>query len=214
MTVAVSPPSSRTTDPADAERPRVRRAIIPAAARIIDLGRSLTAEQFAWFPSSEGKQELVDGRIIAMPPVGPGHGKKQLRFGRKLGDWNDEHKLGEVMVETGYVFDRNSDLTRGPDISFIRTERIPPDHDDEDFYEVVPDCVVEVRSKNDRLHEVRSKAEEYVGFGVPLVVVVDPKRRRIEVHRPGAKPVILNEGDTLDGGDVLPGFRVAVADLI
>ncbi len=214
MTLAPSetPPSAEPLE--EPVRRHVLRAPIPMAARVIDFGRPLTAEEFMRIPEAEGKQELVDGRVIEMPPVGMGHGKKQLGIGRRLGDWNDQHKLGEVMVETGYILDRKPDVTRGPDVSFIRTEKIPESQDEDDFIEAVPDFVVEVRSKNDQPHELTGKAEEYLAFGVPLVVVVDRKRAIVEVHRPNMDVVTLNSGDTFDGGDVLPGLSMPVAEML
>ena len=212
MTVAARPPIVPTRGDA---RPRVRRAILPRAARVIDLGWLLTAEQFGRFPAGDAaKRELVDGRIVEMPPVGIGHSERQLGFGSLLRAWNDREQLGRVGVEIGFILDRDPDVVRGPDVAFIRHGKIPADHDDDDFVEAAPDFVVEVKSKNDAWPELRSKAAEYLAFGVAMVALLDRKSRTLEVHRPDAEPLVLGEGDAFDGGDVLPGFSARVADLV
>ena len=199
---------------ASVRRPRVRRAIIPAAARVIDLGRPLTAEAFHRLPRTVERQELIDGRVVETGGITCGHGRCRSEWIGRLAEWNDARRLGVILPGVGFILDRDPDLVRGPDVAFIRHERVPAAQDEDAYVEGVPDAVIEVRNIRVTMPELRSKAEEYVGFGVAMVVLVDPKRRRIEVHRPGRKPVILNESDTFDGGNVLPGFRVAVAELI
>jgi hypothetical protein len=45
-----------------------------------------------------------------------------------------------------------------------------------------------------------------------MVVMVNPRDRTVSVHTP--KSVItLTESDTLDGGDVVPGWRLPVAEI-
>ena len=220
MTATLTAPPAA---PAPAEPPaavplatKVRRAPIPAAAVVYNMGHLLTAEELMRVPESVGKQELVDGRVIEMPPVGWGHGKRQGKAFRRLDEWNDAHGLGSVMVEVGFILDRAPDLVRGPDVAFIRTENIPADQDEDDFIEAVPDLAVEVKSKNDTMPELRAKAEEYLAFGVPLVWLVDRRRRVVEVYRLDYPPLTLGENDDLDdaGTGVLPGFACRVADVL
>jgi Uma2 family endonuclease len=47
-----------------------------------------------------------------------------------------------------------------------------------------------------------------------LVWLVDPRARAVRIYAAGAEPRVLGEGDVLDGGDVLPGFRVVVAEIL
>ena len=53
----------------------------------------------------------------------------------------------------------------------------------------------------------------YSAAGVPLVWWVEPRRRVVSVSAPGREPCALREGDVLDGGDVVPGFRLPAADI-
>ena len=76
-----------------------------------------------------------------------------------------------------------------------------------------PDLAVEVFSPNDSPREVFDKARMWISFGVPLVWTVDPEICTIEVHRPNQPLFKLSDDDTLDGGQVLPGFSCPVRDL-
>ena len=58
------------------------------------------------------------------------------------------------------------------------------------------------------------KLGEYFKAGVLLVWIVDPRARTVAVYTKAAQePLILGEADTLDGGDVLPGFQLVLQDL-
>jgi Uma2 family endonuclease len=81
------------------------------------------------------------------------------------------------------------------------------------FVPVAPDLAVEVLSPSDRMAEAPSKVTMYLQAGVQLVWLLDPETRTISIFRPDAAPRTLYENDTLDGGDVLPGFSVSVAEL-
>ncbi len=60
---------------------------------------------------------------------------------------------------------------------------------------------------------VAAKAAEYLQAGTPLVWVVDPEARQVLVHRPGQPTLTLSADDTLEGGDVLPGFTLPLTQL-
>ena len=76
-----------------------------------------------------------------------------------------------------------------------------------------PDLAVEVVRTHDARREGARKVALYVAAGVPMTIVVEPKARAITVHRPGAALERLPEADTWDGGDVLPGLRLAVGHI-
>ena len=70
----------------------------------------------------------------------------------------------------------------------------------------------EVISPSDRLTEVAEKVREWLNAGARMVIVVNPRDRTVQVHTPDTV-VTLTESDTLDGGDVVPGWRLPVADI-
>ena len=79
------------------------------------------------------------------------------------------------------------------------------------YAEVVPDLVVEIVSPSDSRREVSDKAQMWLSYGVALVWVVQPESRTVDVYDADRAVVTLDQHDTLDGLDVLPGFTCAVS---
>ena len=77
----------------------------------------------------------------------------------------------------------------------------------------MPDLAVEVLSPNDRAGEVSDKVEDWLGSGVKLVWVLDPADRKVRVYQSTAEVQELAEHETLEGGEVLPGFSCEIRDL-
>jgi Uma2 family endonuclease len=80
------------------------------------------------------------------------------------------------------------------------------------FIKVPPDLAVEVLSPNDLAYEVDRKVAEYFSAGVRLIWIVNPETRSVTIYRPDGTASKLNDRDTLEGEDVLPGFRCPVRD--
>jgi Uma2 family endonuclease len=98
-----------------------------------------------------------------------------------------------------------------PDVAFIRKQkRITKDG----YNPAPPDLAVEVDypSSVTSLNQLRVKTSNYLAEGI-LVWLVFPEKRIIEVHQAGQPVRVLTEKDTLTGGDVLPGFQLAVRDI-
>jgi Uma2 family endonuclease len=72
--------------------------------------------------------------------------------------------------------------------------------------------VVEVRSPSNTRQEIERKLAVYLAAGVPLVWIADTHRETITAHTPAGGMRIYEVGEDLDGGDVLPGFRVPVVE--
>ena len=156
--------------------------------------------------------ELIRGVLYEMSPGAAKHGRSAGNLFGELYAFVKPRRLGTMFAaETGFWLERDPDTVRAPDVSFTSAERLPLDADEDSYSEVVPDLVAEVRSPSDSRREVREKAEMWLSHGVRLCWAVYPDTRTIDVHRPGAPMVTLGEGDTLDGGDVLPGFTCAVS---
>jgi Uma2 family endonuclease len=86
--------------------------------------------------------------------------------------------------------------------------RTPP------FAAVVPDFVAEIVSPSNRGPELEDKVRRYLEGGARLVWVINARRRQTTIHRPGAEPETLEDPETLDGGDVLPGLTFNVRERI
>jgi Uma2 family endonuclease len=81
------------------------------------------------------------------------------------------------------------------------------------FIPVVPDFVIDLRSKSDLLKDVRAKMEEYRRVGVRLGWLIDPQKQQVEIYRPGQEVEILQSPISLSGEDVLPGFVLDVSSI-
>ncbi|MGH8059597.1 MAG: Uma2 family endonuclease, partial [Candidatus Entotheonellia bacterium] len=85
--------------------------------------------------------------------------------------------------------------------------------DSEGYWPGAPDLAIEVISPSDTYTEVEEKVLDWLEAGTRMVIVVNPRKRVVTVYRSLAHIVILTEGDTLDGGDVVPGWTMPVRDV-
>jgi Uma2 family endonuclease len=173
-----------------------------------------TIEDLEALPDDGRVYELIDGVLVRREPVGATHGAVQWMIGGWIWQFLRANPIGVAFgSDTIYEFQRNPDRGLKPDLTFVRTERLPAREDFDKPLDIVPDLVVEVVSPNDRAYAIEEKIDTYRRAGVPLIWILWPRRRSIWVYE-GNQPLrVLGEDDELDGDDVLPGFRVAVADL-
>ena len=106
-------------------------------------------------------------------------------------------------------------MKRRPDVSFVSSSRWPLDRGipRTSAWDVVPDLAVEVVSPTNTAEAVLAKLEEYFRAGTRLVWVVFPDQEKVYVYESPTTVRILQAGDDLDGGAVLPGFRYSLAEL-
>lgn len=160
--------------------------------------------------------ELSEGMLIQMTPAGAEHGKYALKFARRIGNFVEENRLGEVTAaETGYILFKNpkgKDTVRAPDVGFVSTARVPEGGMPSSYFPGAPDLAVEVISPNDEADDVQLRVTQFLKYGTRMVVLVYPKSKTVVVHSPTGS-FTLNIDDEFDGGDVLPGFKLAVRDI-
>jgi Uma2 family endonuclease len=175
--------------------------------------RLVTAEELARLPDDGYRYELVGGRLIRTSPVSFDHGRVVMRMGFLLSRHLEEHPIGVIGTEIGFKLASNPDTVRGPDIAFLKNERVPS-RDKRGFFKGAPDLVIEVLSPEDRPGETREKIEGYLAQGVPFVVVIDPDDKTATTFRPGtASAALRSESDVLDLSDVIPGFRCQLREI-
>lgn len=152
-------------------------------------------------------ERTAQGELIIMPPTGAGSGGRNLTLSRQLGNWVVGSGLGKAF-DSSAGFTLPSGAIRSPDVSWVAQDRwdaLTPD-EQEGFAPLCPDFVVELRSRTDRLRDVRAKMREYRSQGARLGWLLDPKRKLVEVYRPGRRVAVLQAPATLSGEEVLPGF--------
>jgi Uma2 family endonuclease len=111
----------------------------------------------------------------------------------------------------GYILGRDPDVVLSPDVSVVRSDRFPEEGPGATFMELVPDFVVEVISPLERPGQITTKLLTYLNAGVQVVWYVDPENKSVTIHAANEPPRTLTTDDEIDGGEVLPGFRVPVA---
>ncbi len=161
--------------------------------------------------------ELIDG-ILVEKPMGADEDSIAFWLGAQLFGFASRENLGKFFGSQGgsRLF---PNIVRMPDLSFIRWDSVddPAELDvlPGPFLHVAPDLVVEVLSESNTPREMQIKLGEYAAAGVKLVWYVDPDAKTVTVYPKGRErgKKVLGETDTLDGGKVLPGFALPVADI-
>ena len=175
----------------------------------------LTAEELWALPERPGvRVELVDGELVEVPGAGLLHGLLVELVLRLIGAHARTQDLGLVFADgTAYILRRDPDVVRIPDASFVAWARLPGGEVPEGYGPFAPDLAVEIVSPGDRAEDVQRKVREYLAAGTRLVWVLWPRDEVITAHEPGGRSRELGPDDELDGGDVLPGFRVRVTEV-
>jgi len=174
----------------------------------------MTAEELLRLPEDHKRHELVRGELRTMAPGGWEQGGISSVADRSLGTHVEARNLGRVVTnETGFLLTTNPDTVRAPDVAFVSRERVEAVGNVRGYWPGPPDLAVEVISPNDLYTEVDEKVAEWLEHGTRMVLVVNPRRRTVAVHRPGQPMRTLSEDDVLDGEDVVPGWKLPVRDL-
>jgi Uma2 family endonuclease len=174
--------------------------------------RAATEEDLLAMPNDGQKYELVDGEI-RVSPAGDRHSYVAVQLATVLSLFVKKHRLGYVMgADAGFRLPSKN--VRSPDVSFVGSGRFPKDRPPDDFGNLAPDLAVEVLSPRDRPRYVLDKVGEYLEAGVRLIWVIDPRKASATVYRSLSDVRKLGADDSLDGEDVLPGFRCRLGEIL
>jgi Uma2 family endonuclease len=172
--------------------------------------RRMTYPEFLDLPEDGYKHEWVDGEAVFVPTkwlhdkiIGTAY-RLLYVYGGSLGEFS----LGQAgcWMASGNL--------RVPDLGFMRAERLPGGVAPNDFTDAGPDFCMEVISPTERRAGLERKRRDYLSSGTRILWFVDPERRTVTVHTPDAAPRVLSGDDTLDLGDVIPGFQCTVSTLL
>lgn len=156
------------------------------------------------------------GQLIIMSPAGGITGNINFRLTTLFGSWVDQNP------ELGYGFDSASGFRlpdksmRSPDVSWVKKERwesLPLD-DQEKFPLLCPDFVIELRSKTDSLHQLKTKMAKWMDNGCKLGWLIDPVESKVFIYEPDQVVKEFSGFDhVIQGGNLLPGFELDLARL-
>jgi Uma2 family endonuclease len=176
--------------------------------------RLMTAEQLQLMPDDGYRYELIRGEQKKMSPAGSYHGILTASVTGSLIVHVRVNNLGKVLTgDPGFLISSDPDTVRAPDAAFISRERLEETGETDGYWPGAPDLVVEVISPNDRYTEVEEKVAEWLEAGARMVVVVNPRRRSVRVHRSLSDVIDLTEGDVIDGANVVPGWTLPISEI-
>ena len=159
--------------------------------------------------------EVVDGQIVKCRPMGAYETEIASILEQLLGPYIRDNRLGRVVTEMLFCLDEATKLSRRPDVAFVSAERWPIGRrvPRKNAWTVVPDLAIEIVSPTNTAEEVTSKIRDYFAYGVRLAWVIYPGSEAAHVYSSPRAAAILTRDEALDGGDVVPGFRLPLADL-
>jgi Uma2 family endonuclease len=183
------------------------------------------AELLAFEPSDDEDSEyeldedieLIEGVIVRRGTTGAKHAEITITVGTALnvfgGKAAGSNRLGTIY--SGATTDLGNPKGKNapkPDVCFVSLAQFPDSF--EGIITVAPDLVVEVNSPSDTEERKFEKLQAYHHAGVKIIWSIHMLEKFVLVYKLGeAYPKLFNLADELDGGDVLPGFKLAVKSL-
>jgi Uma2 family endonuclease len=160
--------------------------------------------------------EVIDGQRVRTPPMAAFAIWITSRLSRFLGNFAED-RLGRVITEGLFHLPAPINRDRRPDVAFVSYERWAQNRPLPrvgNAWDVVPNLTTEVVSPTDNAEELDDKIAEYFRAGVQLVWVVYPNQSKIHVYSSPTEPItVLSKNDVLDGGAVVPGFKLPLIEL-
>ncbi len=174
--------------------------------------RLYTSADLPQLPDNGKHYELLRGELIEMSPTSAVHGVIAARLLFLISAHIYATRAGQVFAaETGFKLSTNPDTVLAPDIAYVSAERAKPLTDK--FASIAPDLAVEVVSPGNSASELNQKIALYFQAGTQQVWIVYPKTRTIHIYSAPNQIVVLSREDELDGGNVLPGFKLPLETL-
>jgi Uma2 family endonuclease len=176
--------------------------------------QQVTADELLLMPDDGFRYELVQGELRQMNPAGNVHGRVTMSFAWRLARYVDDNQLGTVYAaETEFRLASDPDTVRAPDVAFVSRACIEDVSEVEGFWPKAPDLAVEVVSPGDTYAEVEEKVFAWLEAGTKMVVVINLRQRSATVFKSSTDIIALAEADVLAGGDIVPGFELAVREI-
>ncbi|CAN5752465.1 hypothetical protein BH23CHL2_BH23CHL2_02320 [soil metagenome] len=173
----------------------------------------VTVDDVQSMPDVPGMQlEINEGILVQVPGASVAHHLIVMAIVRLLDGFVSDQNLGYIFPDgVAYILQRDPDVLRIPDVSFLELDRLSEGAELEGYWQGAPDLAVEVVSPHDNAYDLHDKVHQYLESGTRLVWVVWPGRLSVSVHSADGSGKELTIDESIDGGDVLPGFSAPVA---
>ncbi len=169
-------------------------------------------EQFIAAPENDARRfELVDGQLVEAD-TSQLRGRLCARVAGLIYTFDRQASLGRYAVKCYHKMPDDDYNALRPDVSFTSNARTEPINK-EGPVQHMPDLAVEIKGWDTSIIGMRKRAAYYIANGARMVWLVYPDKHFIEIYQPGVELQILTENDTIDGGDVLPGFTLPVREV-
>jgi len=172
----------------------------------------MSEEEFHAFCAANPKMRIEQDQyqnVTVMPPIHVDSGFYEKQAIVKVGNYEIEYKTG-VSLSSSTGFKLPNGATRSPDACWVSNERWSTlsAKEKQKFSPVVPDFVIEIRSRTDTLKKLQAKMQEWLDNGVRLAWLIDPKKQQVTIYRKNIEPEIMEGFEhILSGEDVMPGFE-------
>ena len=170
----------------------------------------MTADELFDLPDSPFRHELVKGELLTMPLPFKEHGAVSANLTFALMQYVKTNKLGVVYAEAGFKLESDPDTVLGPDVAFVRRERVTIS---KKYGEGAPDLAVEVISPSDRPQRIKWKTEQWIQHGARAVWNVNPQTMTVSVYRENGEVRHFSGADILTDDDLLPGFKISLTEI-
>jgi Uma2 family endonuclease len=153
-----------------------------------------------------------NGELIVTSPNYSDSGGIEAQVLFALGSWAFEDGRGKFFSpNAGFTLPDSS--VRAPDASWISLKRWNrlSRKQQQSYAPICPEFVIEVRSKTDRLRDLRAKMEMWIANGAEVAWLIDPQRKAVEIFRPGDSPEVLHEPSSVQGSGPVAGFELVMA---
>jgi Uma2 family endonuclease len=173
----------------------------------------MTAEELLLNDVPNKSTELVRGRLVVREPPSTYHGRIQSNLNFRVAAFVHAQHLGAVFgQDTGFKIASDPDTVLAPDLAFVVQARLFL-IGSRGYAPLAPDLAAEILSPDDRPAEVLAKVADWLAAGVAIVWVIDPERRTAQVYRADGSVSTVARDGSLEGEQLLPGFRCDLADL-
>jgi Uma2 family endonuclease len=157
--------------------------------------------------------EVIDGRIVEKSSMGTYPVELASIIQDYLGPFARRAGLGRAIIEVLFRIDARTQYR--PDLAFVSHAKWPLSRraPKKEPWEIVPDLAIEVISETDKCEDVLSKTRDYFRAGVRAVWLVYPNLEVIHIFDSFTQIRVLTRDQVLEGGDLIPGFRLPLVDL-